>query len=112
MTELTTHTACACDTNREWSTTVLSSDGVTEYTVRWGLLVEPRAMTEYGYTCTCPGFVHHGSCKHVRALEEQDITRNDNPRCGWDSRWDAGEVTEDRRCHCCGGSTYIYTYGA
>lgn len=22
-------------------------------------------------TCTCPGFVYHGACKHIRALQEK-----------------------------------------
>lgn len=117
MPDLTTHAAYACNTNREWSTTVLSSDGTTEYTVRWGRLYHPRRSTDYGYTCTCPGYEHRHTCRHVRELEATDIEDHDKDlskhRCGWDARWEAGEPVSvpgcgefDKACPVCGVPVY------
>jgi len=113
LPDLTTHTATACVTQREWSTQVPSSTGAS-HTVSWGRLYAPTRTTEYGYTCTCLGFAMRKKCKHVSQVEERDRSDGKGPddRCGWDNRWEGGSPDEDGDCPCCGANTYTYSYGA
>ena len=41
----------------------LSSDGVTRYVV--------RNTADGNWTCTCPGFTHHGHCYHVASAAQR-----------------------------------------
>ena len=127
MPDLTFHTAWTCETNEDWSTTVPSSKAVLTYTVSYERLfgaTRHRAMSEFGYTCTCTGFQVRGTCKHVRVLEAQDRagTPDQNPgqtrRCAWDSENNSGGQLEPVRvdgemcCPCCHRPARPYRFGA
>ena len=120
MPDLTSHNAWACESTRSWKTWVKSSDGTTSYEVSWGRNYHPKRTMEYGWHCTCPGFKHHRSCKHVREYEARDLSENKSlieDRCGWDSRFEeAGEPVhlegDSYACPVCCSPAYTYTYGA
>ena len=42
---------------------VKSSDKVTVYLVRW----VPGGL----WTCTCPGFAHRSTCRHIKAVRSR-----------------------------------------
>lgn len=122
MPDLTTEYAWACQTNREWSMEVPSSDGTKTYTVSWGMQGH-SSVCDYDYSCTCPGFQHRGTCKHVQTLRDGDTRETNNSRCGWDGRWNAGDVhgsympsdeleADEPCCPNCRGPVYSYAYGA
>jgi hypothetical protein len=116
MPDLTTEYAWACKTNEQWSTTVLSSDGQTTYTVRWQRQYDPNRMTEYDYSCTCKGFAHRGTCKHVKAASATDLSDVKGPgdRCAWDGRFEVPELADPANpvCPLCAGPVFSYAYGA
>ena len=90
MPDLTEHTACTCQSNTSWETTVTGSKGDV-YTVRYGRLYGRQAdiqRCQYGYTCTCKGFAFRGTCGHVKQVEASDA------RCGWNSELDPGNGPE------------------
>ena len=98
---------------------MLSSDGQTKYVVQWGRQYDPNRMTEYDYSCTCPGFAHRGTCKHVKARHAADASDVQGPgdRCAWDSRFmEPSEPIEpkghDRACPLCAAPVFSYAYGA
>ena len=115
MPDLTTEYATACATVREWTGTVTGSNGAT-YTLTWERDYSPRRTTEYHYTCTCKGFQHRGTCKHVRAAydDDMDMGKVNRARCGWDNRWYSTPHETDANgcCPLCGSETFTYTYGA
>jgi hypothetical protein len=113
MPDLTTEYATACQTVREWETTVPSSSGRGSYTVRFGRLFGRDADIQgalHGWTCTCKGFDIRRTCSHVTRVAASGA------RCGWDDRWDAEEAAEDAQgqpcCPRCSGPTFVYTFGA
>lgn len=119
MPDLTTEYATACQTQREWSTTVPGSNGAT-YTVRWERSYSPSRTADYGYTCTCKGFQHRGVCKHVKAQPDYagiaDV-KGPGDRCGWDNRWETPQEPDkdasgEPCCPMCQGPVFTYTYGA
>lgn len=107
MPDLTRMTASVCDSNREWETTVTGSKGAV-YTIRFGTLFgrdAKRSKVQCGYTCTCPGFQHHGHCKHVQDVHRLGL------RCGWNAGFDPGLIPERDVCPDCGGPLYHVSVG-
>jgi hypothetical protein len=89
MPDLTSHTARACASVREWSREFPSSDGKGSHTVTWGRSSNPKAPYKYHYMCTCWPYRREGTCKHVRELEGADSSeKGPADRCGWDSRFE------------------------
>jgi len=80
-----------CRSNSEWATKIKGSTG-NVYTVTFGPVIGQKYS--HGYTCTCPGFKFHGTCKHT--------ARASNLRCGWHEQFDAGEA-QNGKCPRCGG---------
>ena len=105
MHDLTLMTASVCDSNREWQTTVQGSKGAV-YTVRFGRLFgrdAERSRVQCDYTCTCPGFQHHGHCKHIEVAKPG--------HCGWNAAFDPGLTPEGDGCPDCGGPLYHVPVG-
>ena len=125
MRDLTVHAAYACVSNRSWSKEIPASGGGT-YTLKWERLYGYDAEImgcDYGYTCTCEGFKHRSTCKHVKAAYAEDLKADKGPedRCTWDAQFETGEavevpVTDDnplgKACPMCGRPVFAYQYGA
>ena len=110
MPDLNIHTAVTCRTNQEWGPVkVLSSDGSKIYQVTYGRLAH-WADTQYGWSCTCPGFKFRKTCNHIKAVEKS------GQRCGWNADLEPGRqpVTTPKgelACPECGGPVSAYRVG-
>lgn len=102
MPDFTEYTAPMCAQNHLWVRMVPSSDGTTEYEVRYCEQYEPWAMYKYDYDCSCPAYTHRKAkkgnreyCKHILAVRQE--------RCTWNAHMEHYPVPSDKRCPECGG---------
>lgn len=94
MPDLTTIDTWMCESNEDWAVTVPSSTPGKTYTVRFGMVFDPRLAYDHDYSCDCPAGQHGRKCKHIEAAKPK--------HCQWHGAYDDGEVT-DGKCPRCGG---------
>lgn len=83
-----------CASWEEYSVKVPGSKGDI-YTVSHGY-APPSHPYQFRYSCDCKGFQFHGTCKHVKKVEQE------NPACLWHQQFDGGDIVNGK-CPKCGG---------
>jgi hypothetical protein len=105
MPDLTEHTAYVCaSVVDEFFENVRSGSTGGRHSVRYGELDpedQHKQGCQYGFTCTCDGYLYRGYCKHIKQVAAK--------HCRWNACLDPGllpakeEETGDLICPECRG---------
>lgn len=104
MPDLVEHTAYVCASVVDtYFVNVPGFGGVTSHDVRYGELDQDeqhKQGCQYGFTCTCYGFICRGYCKHIKAEAKRS--------CRWNAVLDPSDLPDramngEPYCPDCGG---------